>query len=51
LPSDENLGRERRDAHLATALLHLQENDGSWWDFPLNYCHQQYGRICADGSV
>jgi hypothetical protein len=29
--------------HLAQVLLHLQEKDGSWWDYPLYNYHQQYG--------
>jgi hypothetical protein len=29
--------------HLAQLLLKLQEEDGSWWDFPLYDYHQQYG--------
>ncbi len=29
--------------HLAQLLLKLQEEDGSWWDFPLYNYHQQYG--------
>jgi hypothetical protein len=29
--------------HLAQVLLHLQEEDGSWWDYPLYNYHQQYG--------
>lgn len=29
--------------HLAQVLIHLQERDGSWWDFPLYDYHQQYG--------
>ena len=33
--------------HLADILLHLQEKDGSWWDFPLYDYHQQYGTAFA----
>jgi hypothetical protein len=33
--------------HLATVLLPLQEQDGSWWDFPLYNYHQQYGTAFA----
>ena len=33
--------------HLAQVLLHLQEKDGSWWDFPLYDYHQQYGTAFA----
>jgi hypothetical protein len=33
--------------HLAQVLIHLQENDGSWWDFPLYDFHQQYGTAFA----
>ena len=29
--------------HLATLLLRLQSEDGSWWDYPLYNYHQQYG--------
>ncbi len=34
-------------AHLARVLLHLQEDDGSWWDFPMYDYHQQYGTAFA----
>jgi len=34
-------------AHLARVLLHLQEKDGSWWDFPMYNYHQQYGTAFA----
>ncbi len=40
LPPDK---RPEYQAHLATVLLHLQEKDGSWWDYPLYNYHQQYG--------
>ena len=33
--------------HLADVLLHLQEKDGSWWDFPLYDYGQQYGTAFA----
>ena len=38
--------RPYRD-QLAQVLLHLQEKDGSWWDFPLYDYHQQYGTAFA----
>lgn len=33
--------------HLAQVLIHVQERDGSWWDFPLYDYHQQYGTAFA----
>jgi len=33
--------------HLAYVLVHLQEIDGAWWDFPLYDYHQQYGTALA----
>jgi hypothetical protein len=33
--------------HLARILLGLQEQDGSWWDYPLYNYHQQYGTAFA----
>jgi hypothetical protein len=33
--------------HLAQVLIQLQEQDGSWWDFPLYDYHQQYGTAFA----
>ena len=33
--------------HLAAILLPLQEQDGSWWDYPLYNYHQQYGTAFA----
>jgi len=33
--------------HLATILLRLQSEDGSWWDFPMYNYHQQYGTAFA----
>ena len=37
--------------HLAHILLHLQEKDGSWWDYPLYDYHQQYGTAFAVMSL
>lgn len=37
--------------HLAATLLRLQENDGSWWDFPLYDYHQPYGTAYALSSL
>lgn len=33
--------------HLATVLLRIQEDDGSWWDYPFYNYHQQYGTAFA----
>ena len=33
--------------HLARILLGHQEQDGSWWDYPLYNYHQQYGTAFA----
>jgi hypothetical protein len=33
--------------HLAHILLHVQEKDGSWWDYPLYDYHQAYGTAFA----
>ena len=33
--------------HLASVLLRLQEQDGSWWDFPFYDYHQPYGTAFA----
>jgi hypothetical protein len=33
--------------HLARVLLSHQEQDGSWWDYPLYNYHQQYGTAFA----
>jgi hypothetical protein len=33
--------------HLATLLLRLQSEDGSWWDYPMYNYHQQYGTAFA----
>jgi hypothetical protein len=32
---------------LAQVLMHVQDKDGSWWDFPLYDYHQQYGTAFA----
>ena len=40
------LPRERQEHHakqLAALLLHRQEKDGSWWDYPLYDYHEPYG--------
>jgi hypothetical protein len=39
--------RPSHQDHLAHVLLHLQEKDGSWWDFPFYDYHQQYGTAFA----
>ncbi len=44
LPASE---RAPYQDHLAQVLIHLQERDGSWWDFPLYDYHQQYGTALA----
>jgi hypothetical protein len=44
LPPSE---RSSYQDHLGQVLLHLQEKDGSWWDFPLYDYHQQYGTAFA----
>ncbi len=36
-------GRPFYQDHLAWILLGHQEQDGSWWDYPLYNYHQQYG--------
>jgi hypothetical protein len=33
--------------HLARILMNIQEQDGSWWDYPLYNYHQQYGTAFA----
>jgi hypothetical protein len=33
--------------HLAHILMAVQEQDGSWWDYPLYNYHQQYGTAFA----
>jgi hypothetical protein len=46
----EQLPRRERpfyQDHLAHLLLPLQEQDGSWWDFPLYNYHQPYGTAFA----
>jgi Stress responsive A/B Barrel Domain len=37
--------------HLARILLNVQEQDGSWWDYPLYNYHQQYGTAFAIMSL
>lgn len=37
--------------HLAHILLSKQEQDGSWWDYPLYNYHQQYGTAFAIMSL
>jgi hypothetical protein len=44
LPAAE---RPHFQEHLAHVLLHVQEKDGSWWDFPLYDYYQQYGTAFA----
>jgi hypothetical protein len=44
LPAEE---RPFYQDHLAQILLRVQEQDGSWWDFPLYNYHQQYGTAFA----
>ena len=39
--------REPYKHQMAHVLLNLQEQDGSWWDFPLYDYHQQYGTAFA----
>jgi hypothetical protein len=34
-------------AHLARLLLRLQEEEGSWWDYPLYSYHKPYGTALA----
>jgi hypothetical protein len=46
----EQLKPEKRpffQDHLAQVMLQLQEQDGSWWDYPLYNYHQQYGTAFA----
>jgi hypothetical protein len=40
LPADQ---QPAHAAKLAKVLLHRQEKDGSWWDYPLYDYHQPYG--------
>jgi hypothetical protein len=35
--------RAEHAGELAAFILHRQENDGSWWDYPLYDYHQPYG--------
>jgi hypothetical protein len=44
LPEDQ---RRPFQDQLAYVLVHLQEKDGSWWDFPLYDYHQSYGTAFA----
>ncbi len=44
LPRDQ---RGHYEGYLAHILTHLQEPDGSWWDFPLYDYHTQYGTAFA----
>jgi hypothetical protein len=44
LPAAE---RPDRQDHLAQVLLHLQQPDGTWWDFPFYNYHQAYGTAFA----
>jgi squalene cyclase len=44
LPAEE---RARHFARLAGILLPLQEDDGTWWDFPMYNYHRQYGTAFA----
>ncbi len=50
----ELLPKEDRASHqdqLAHVILDLQENDGSWWDYPFYDYHQQYGTALAVMSL
>lgn len=42
---EENRGKYQDQ--MATLLIGLQEQNGSWWDFPLYDYHQQYGTAFA----
>ncbi len=44
LPADQ---RPFYQDHLATLLLRLQGDDGTWWDYPLYNYHRQYGTAFA----
>ncbi len=44
LPAEQ---RKPQQDQMAFRLVHLQEKDGSWWDFPLYNYHQQYGTAFA----
>ena len=39
--------RPERQDQLAQILLHLQQPDGTWWDFPFYNYHQAYGTSFA----
>ena len=46
----EYLGPEKAEQfkpRIATIITHLQEKDGSWFDFPFYNYHQQYGTAFA----
>jgi hypothetical protein len=46
----DELPNDRRpffQEQLANIILSLQEQDGSWWDFPLYNYHKQYGTAMA----
>lgn len=43
IPLLENAKRTRHASFLAHTLLPLQEEDGSWWDYPLYNYHKPYG--------
>lgn len=43
--------RPRHREELAAILLPLQEQDGSWWDFPFYSYHQPYGTAYAIMSL
>jgi hypothetical protein len=44
LPADQ---RGPYQEQMAALMIGLQEQDGSWWDFPLYDYHQQYGTAFA----
>lgn len=44
LPEED---RGKYQDQMATLLIGLQEQNGSWWDFPLYDYHQQYGTAFA----
>lgn len=44
LPADQRGPFQDQLAHI---LLHVQEKDGCWWDFPMFDYHQQYGTAFA----
>jgi hypothetical protein len=44
LPAEQ---RPPQQQQLAYRLLQLQEQDGTWWDYPLYNYHQQYGTAFA----